>query len=293
MAGELAPIVQIVLTAWLFALGCAVGSFLNVVIYRLPRGLTILEPRRSFCPRCGHAIRWHDNVPLLSFLFLGRRCRDCAGPISWRYPAVEGLTGLLFALIFYRQAVASGTDVGQTVIMILAASLLLVAAAVDVEWFIIPDEISLFGLLGGLLAGLLIPSLHVGAASYHTWEKLTGLAHLDGLIASAVGAVSGGLLLWMVRVVGRLLFRREAMGLGDAKLMAMIGAFFGWKVVLVTFFLSPFLGVLYGVPRLVLKGEHLMPYGPFLSLGAVLALLFRTELCSFLEPLEYLVGLLA
>jgi leader peptidase (prepilin peptidase)/N-methyltransferase len=176
--------------------------------------------------------------------------------------------------------------------MMMVASLLIVASAVDAEWLIIPDEVSFFGLLGGLLAGFLVPGLHVGSASYHTYESLTGMAHLDGLIGSAIGAAGGGLLVLVFAVAGTAIFRREAMGFGDVKLMAMLGAFFGWKVVVVTFFLSPFIGLLYGVPVLLFKGEHVMPYGPFLSVGALLAMVFRGVLCSYLEPLEYFVRLL-
>ncbi len=283
---------HVVMTLWCFVLGLAVGSFLNVLIWRLPRGLTLGEPSRSICPYCERTIRWYDNIPLLSFLLLGRRCRHCGAPISWRYPLVEGLTGLLFALIYFRQGIQAGTGPGQILIMMMAVSLLIAAAAVDVQWLIIPDEISFFGMAGGLLAGFLLPELHVGPAAYHTYEALTGLARLDGLIASLIGLFGGGLLVLAFAVVGTVIFRREAMGFGDVKLMAMIGAFFGWKVVVVTFFLSPFIGLLYGLPLLIFKEEHVMPYGPFLSTGALLAIIFRTNLCAYLEPLEQMVHLL-
>lgn len=278
--------------AWLFLFGCAVGSHLNVCLWRLPRGLTVSDPRRSFCPHCDHYIRWYDNIPLVSFLVLGRRCRDCGALISWRYFVVECLTGALFALIYFRQGIQAGTGVGQLVIMMLVTSLLIVASAVDLEFFIIPDEISVFGILGGLLAGFLLPQLHVGAETYHTCEALTGWANLDGLIGSAIGAVGGGAMVFFFAIAGHVIFRQEALGMGDVKLMAMIGAFFGWKVVLVTFFLSPFFGLLYGLPLMLISDEHVMPYGPFLSMGAVIALVFRTGLCSFLEPVEYLARLL-
>ncbi len=281
--------VQVVILLFLFALGSAVGSFLNVVIYRLPRGLSVSEPRRSFCPECEHRIRWYDNVPILSFLMLGRRCRDCGAVISWRYPLVEALTGLLFALIYLCQGIQGRAGVGELMIMMMVGCLLIAASAIDLDWFIIPDEISLFGVVGGLLTGLLMPQLHVGAAPYHSFESLTGLWNLDGLLGSAIGALGSGLLVLFVAVVGALVFRREAMGIGDAKLLAMVGAFFGWKVALAAFFVAPFVGLAYGIPLLIFRDEHVMPYGPFLSIGAVVAMLFRAELCSFLEPLEYVV----
>lgn len=277
---------------WLFVLGCAVGSMLNVLIWRLPRGMAVGQPRRSFCPHCQGSIRWYDNIPLLSFAMLRGRCRDCGGGISWRYPIVEGLTGILFPLVYFRQGIQAGTDVGQIVIMMLLTSLLIVAGAIDLDWLIIPDEISVFGLAGGLLAGLLLPQLHVGPAPYHTFAGLTGYAHLDGLIASGIGAFGGGGMVLVFAVLGTFIFRREALGFGDVKLMAMIGAFFGWKVVVIAFFVSPFIGLLYGIPLLLTRGKHVMPYGPFLSMGAVLTLIFRTGLCAYLEPLEQIAGML-
>ncbi|MCD6415204.1 MAG: prepilin peptidase [Planctomycetes bacterium] len=289
MLPALSPLLQLLVLVWAFALGCVVGSFLNVVIWRLPRGLTIGRPARSVCPNCKRVIRWYDNIPLLSFALLRRRCRDCGAPIAWRYPLVEGLTGLVFALLVYRQGMQVGTGPGQLVIMALVASLLIAGSVIDAEWFIIPDEITLFGLLSGLAASVALPGLHVGAASYQTFQSLTGLRHLDGLIASLIGAVGGGLLVILVAEFGRLVFRREAMGFGDVKVMAMLGAFFGWKVAMVTFFLSPFVGLAYGIPLLVIWDEHVMPYIPFMGIAALLAMVFRSSLCAYLEPLEYLV----
>ena len=204
----------------------------------------------------------------------------------------QALTGVLFALIYYRQGLQVGTGIGQLALMMLVTSLLIVASAVDVEYFIIPDEVSVFGIMGGLLAGLMLPELHRGTESYHTFERLTGDPSLDGLIGSAIGALGGGGMIFVFALIGAAIFRREALGFGDVKLMAMLGAFFGWKVVLVTFFLSPFLGLIYGVPLMLMSDENVMPYGPFLSLAAVLALVFRTALCDFVVPLEELVRLL-
>ncbi len=277
---------------WLFALGAVIGSFLNVVIWRMPHGISVRRPRRSFCPHCENPIRWHDNVPVLSYIVLGGRCRDCGARISIRYPVVEALTGAFFAAVYLAQGARLGTDPGQLAVMMLLGALLIVASAVDVDWLIIPDEVSFFGILGGLMAGFLLPRLHVGSASYHTAEKLTGLLNLDGLLCSVIGLLAGGLMILLFALVGSVIFRREAMGFGDVKLMAMIGAFFGWKVALVAFFISPFIGLLYGIPLLLGKGEHVMPYGPFLSIGAMAAMLFRASLCSYVEPLEQLVGMI-
>lgn len=272
---------------WLFLFGCVVGSFLNVCIWRLPRGATIGRPKRSFCPHCGSSLRWYDNIPLVSFLMLRGRCRDCGGRVSWRYPVIEALTGVLFALVYVRQGTQMGVGVGQLTVMMLVVALLVFASAVDWEFLIIPDEVTIFGIFGGLLAGLLLPQLHVGPAAYQTYEALTGHLHLDGLIASALGAAGGGGMVLFFAFFGHVIFQQEALGFGDVKLMAMIGAFFGWKVVVMAFFLAPFLGLLYGLPLLIARSEHVMPYGPFLSIGAVLALVFRSGLCRYAELLEH------
>ena len=276
----------------LFVLGLIVGSFLNVCIWRLPRGMSVNLPRRSLRPRCGHSLVWSDNIPLLSFALLRGRCRYCREPVSWRYPIVELITGLLFALVYFRQGVQVGTDIGQLTVMLLMVALLIVASGIDLEFLIIPDEFSGFGVLGGLLAGSLMPQLHVGPLNYQTFETLTGHPHLDGLIGSAIGAAGGGGIVLGAAVLGHVVFQKEAMGLGDVKLMAMIGAFFGWKVVVIAFFLAPFMGLLYGLPLLLAHDEHVMPFGPFLSLGAVLTLVFRDDLCHYPEQLEYLARLL-
>jgi leader peptidase (prepilin peptidase)/N-methyltransferase len=275
-----------------FALGCAVGSFLNVVIWRVPLGLGINEPSRSFCPRCESWIRWYDNLPIISFLLLRGRCRDCGEPISWRYPAVELITGLLFALVYYRQGVQVGTGPGVVIVMMLVTAMLIVASGIDIDWLIIPDELSLGGLAGGLLAGLLLPQLHLGREAYHTFSATTAHPHLMGLAGAGVGAVAGGGTVLICALVGFLIFRREAMGIGDAKLMAMFGAFFGWKAAVISFFIAPFIGLLYGIPLLLMDDEHVMPYGPFLSIAGLLTIIFRTSLTSRLEPFEDLLGLL-
>jgi leader peptidase (prepilin peptidase)/N-methyltransferase len=282
---------DIFLLFWVFVFGSAVGSFLNVCIWRLPRGLAINNPRRSVCPRCGEAIAWYDNIPLLSFIWLGGRCRHCNGTISWRYPLVEGITGVVFSAIYGWQSIMQGTPVPQLLVMFLVAALLIVASGVDMEFFVIPDEISVFGLAAALLAGLLLPQFHVGMQAHHTLAGLTGILHLDGLIGSTLGALIGGGMVLFFAIFGELIFRREALGFGDVKLMAMVGAFFGWKVAVVAFFISPFFGLVYGLPLLFAKGEHVMPYGPFLSGASLIALIFRENACQFLEPVEQLVKL--
>lgn len=281
--GDSIGAVELLIAAITFVFGCMVGSFLNVCIWRIPRGMSITTPPRSLCPACGNWIRSADNIPLLSFLLLRGKCRDCGASISWRYPLVEGLTGLLFVAVYLVQGVAGGSGRGHVIVMGLLVALLLVASAIDMGYFIIPDEISMFGLLGGLLAGLLLPDLHVGEEPYHMFRSLTGLRNLDGLLGSVIGAVAGGGVVLVFSIIGALIFRKEAIGFGDVKLMAMVGAFMGWKVVFLAFFAAPFFGLLYGVPLLISKGKHVMPFGPFLSGGALLVMLLRSAACEKLN----------
>ena len=277
---------DIFIAIWTFALGCCVGSFLNVCIWRIPRGMRINSPSRSVCPSCEHPLAWYDNIPLISYLMLRGRCRYCEEHISAQYPLVEAITGIVFVGIYLRQGLMLGTAPEQLIIMGLLTALLIMASGVDITHLIVPDEISVFGIMAALLAGLLLPELHVGGEVYHTMTELTGIRMVDGLIGSAIGAVAGGGLVYAFAVLGALLFRREALGLGDVKLMAMVGAFMGWKVAFFAFFLAPFFGLLYGIPLLLFRGQHLMPFGPFLSSAAVLVLMFRELACSYLRPFE-------
>lgn len=225
---------------FVFALGAAVGSFLNVVIYRLPRGQSLVRPG-SACPTCGHALGALDLVPILSFLLLGAKCRYCRAAISWQYPLIEALTGISFALLLWRHGPGP-----EWAIFALYAILLIAIAGIDLREMIIPDVLSLPGICLGLLAGFAR-----GAA-------------LDALLGAAVG---GGLLL-IVYFSALFLLKKEGLGLGDAKLLAMIGAFLGWQGVLFTIFLASIAGSIVGLGLMALgrlrRGEP-MPFGPFIA----------------------------
>ena len=243
-----------------FAWGSCLGSFLNVCIYRLPREQSIVRPR-SRCPGCQHPIAWHDNIPLLSQALLRGRCRHCGQPISWRYPVVEALTGVLTVSVLQR------FDMGAVGFVYLAlVYALIVASFVDFEFQIIPDEISLGGLALGVILSVLLPSLH------GTTVRLLALER------SVIGLLIGGALLYGTGFLGELVFRKEAMGGGDVKLLAMAGSILGWKTVTVCFFISPVLALIPGLIVLFVKRSHVIPYGPFLSLGLVAALFFGDAL---------------
>jgi len=226
------------------ALGAVVGSFLNVVIHRLPRDESLSFPP-SHCPRCGARIRVRDNVPVLGFLLLRGRCRDCHSPISWRYPLVEALMAALSAALWLQH----GPTVGFAVGFVFLAGLVAITF-IDLDHKIIPDSLS----LGGIIVGF-------GSAF------LTGV----GWQASLAGIALGGGLLLAVALGYWGVTRREGMGLGDVKLLAAIGAFLGWRAVLFTVFVSSFVGSAVGLSLVACRGTGMkleVPFGPFLALGA-------------------------
>ena len=233
--------------------GLCVGSFLNVVIARLPEGASIVSPG-SACPRCGTPIRWYDNVPLLSFAVLRARCRQCAEPISWRYPLVELGTGILFVLVL----LARGPRIGLVPGLLLAAALVVVTG-IDLDHQIIPDVVSLPGIVVGVALSL-----------------LTGTPRwLDALIGVLVG---GGLFFLIIVASG------GGMGGGDMKLAAMLGAFLGWQGLLVAMLLAALTGGLVAVLLLAMgrKGrKDPVPFGPFLALGGMVAFLYQDRLIDW------------
>ncbi len=259
-----------------FLFGTMVGSFLNVCIWRLPAEEQIVAGR-SHCRSCQHVIPWYDNVPLVSFIGLKGRCRFCGSRISWIYPAVELATGTLFLGVVLR----FGQSIEGFLYAILGAALIVVSV-IDAREMIIPFEITKPGLVLGLVASFLFPSLH-GVEN-----------HLAGLLSSFLGATVGGGLIFLMGWFGKKLFQRklksigeeEAIGGGDFWLMAMIGAFIGWpKVLLVNLVLGPLVGSVVGIIARLRSGQALIPYGPFLSLGTLLAIFWGDPVIQWYRSL--------
>jgi leader peptidase (prepilin peptidase) / N-methyltransferase len=243
--------IQTTLLLFSFVLGAVIGSFLNVCICRLPAGESIAYPA-SRCPHCQAAIRWYQNIPILSYLLLWGRCANCRCGISSRYPLVEALTGALFVLIFLSFGVQWATPVYW-----LFAAALVVVTFIDLDHQIIPDVISLPGIPIGFLAVFGVPWI--------SWSD------------SLLGILAGGGSLFLVAASYQLLTKKEGMGGGDIKLLAMIGAFLGWQAVLPVIFISSFIGSLVGVPLMLIKKADrrlAIPFGPFLALGALVYLLW-------------------
>jgi len=284
----MAPSQQLVLFVFSGILGLLIGSFLNVCIFRLPRHCMSIVKPRSRCPKCLNWIAWYDNLPVLSWAALGGKCRHCKNPISVRYALVELLTGALFLYAGWRAIYGSPqlSPMNQAARFVVDAwfvSAMVVCTFVDLDFRIIPDEISLSGILIGLAASALFPAvLHPGGLS-----DLGFLARIPGslkdgwfasLSASAVGALLGSGVIYVVGVMGKIVFRKKveaagedtAMGLGDVKFMAMAGAVLGWQGVLFTLLLACLLGALFGVGKLLLTRQMgFVAFGPFLAAGAL------------------------
>jgi leader peptidase (prepilin peptidase)/N-methyltransferase len=246
------------LTVLVFLFGACLGSFLNVCIYRIPLEQSVVKPR-SHCPGCGTMIAWYDNIPLLSYTLLRAKCRHCGMRISPRYFLVELLTGLLFLLVWDRYGISAFTPVYWLVLFGL-----ILATFVDFEHMIIPDRCSLGGMALGLIASAIAPSIQ-GADNV-----------LDSVVRSAVGLVAGSGSLWLVGFIGKLVFKKDAMGLGDVKLLGALGAFLGWQAVLFIVMVSSFIGSISGVV-MILTGkkewQSRIPYGPYIALAAVIWIL--------------------
>lgn len=239
----------ILLLGFSFILGAVIGSFLNVCIARIPAGMSVVSPP-SHCPQCGVRIRWYQNIPILSYLALRGRCAGCGLGIPLRYLLVEGLTGALFMLVFYRFGLQ-----WATLLCWIFVALLVAITFIDLDHQIIPDVLSLPGIGIGLAGSVLLPWIH--------WSD------------SFLGILLGGGLLYLVAVGYELLAKREGMGGGDIKLLAMLGAFLGWQAIFPVVLISSLLGTLVGVPWMLLKNKDArfaIPFGPFLAAAGLIYL---------------------
>ncbi len=263
----------IIIQLWIFTLGLAIGSFLNVCIYRIPKKISLLRPGSS-CFYCNKTITWYDNIPILSYIFLKGKCRRCGHKISIRYPIVETITGVVFWLLFYNIYILNIEPLYTYGFYTILCCILIVCTFVDLELHIIPNEVSYTGLILAPLASLVYPRLHNTNASLRYLE-VGGNQWINSFLASLMGVFIAGGLIFLCGVIGKLVLRKDAMGFGDVKLMGVIGGFLGWKLGLVTFFLAPFFGLLFGIPKLFLKKGHVIPYGPFLSLAAFVCILYK------------------
>jgi leader peptidase (prepilin peptidase)/N-methyltransferase len=241
-----------------FLFGAILGSFINVCIYRLPKEQSILYPP-SHCPHCGNSIRFYDNIPIVSYFILAGKCRRCKEPISFRYPVVEGLSGLLSVALFLKYGITV-----QFFLFLAFTSSLLIITFIDFDYQIIPDIISIPGIFFGIGASFFIP--------------------LTSWVESLIGILSGGGLLLLVAIGYKWLTGREGMGGGDVKLLAMIGAWLGWKAIPFVLLSSSMIGVIIGggAGLIARKGfKSKIPFGPFLSLASIIYIFFGQELITW------------
>lgn len=266
---------------FIFLVGAAVGSFLNVVIHRVPNEESVVFPH-SACPQCGKSIKPYDNIPLLSWLLLRGRCRNCQNPISARYPAVELLTALLFVTVYFQ----IGLTAFLPVCLVFTATMVALIF-IDAENMILPDVITYPLLISALLVRLIFPLIFGDAffADFHTFP-LTYLSEYPLWLVSLIGAILGGLMgggsLWAVGEIWKRLRGVDAMGLGDVKMMFGVGALLGWQLTLLSIFLGAFSGAIIGVLLISRQKDKDMqtqiPFGIFLGIGSITALLFGGQI---------------
>lgn len=266
------------------ALGLVVGSFLNVCICRLPAGESVVSPR-SRCPKCGNAIVWYDNIPLVSWLILGAKCRHCGQPISWQYPLVEAITGTLFFLVFWK----FGFTLATPIYMALAAALIVVTF-VDLTTWTIPNEISMPGIPAGLICAIVA-----------TWLPESGVRVPGPLLPvfdALIGMVVGGGIILLLDQGTQLILKKPGMGMGDVKLLAMLGAFFGWAGVILILMIASVLGSVIGLITVsmakrregadqeastsgdenITLAQHYLPFAPYLCFAGLVVMFFGQEM---------------
>ncbi|MBW2438162.1 MAG: prepilin peptidase [Deltaproteobacteria bacterium] len=243
---------------FVFIFGICIGSFLNVCIYRLPESKSIVHPR-SMCPKCGTLIRSYDNIPLFSYIALRGKCRYCGDRISFRYPAIEFISGIFAVGVFLKFGISVEALIYYTFIAVL-----LVITFIDIDHQIIPDVISLPGIPIFFAASFALPNV--------TFAE------------SILGILVGGGSLYLVAWLYHLITRKEGMGGGDIKLLAMMGALIGWKGVLFTIFAASAVGTLAGLAVILKTGKTMklkIPFGPFLAIGAIAFIFFGPQLITW------------
>jgi leader peptidase (prepilin peptidase)/N-methyltransferase len=237
----------------IFILGLCLGSFLNVCICRIPREISVAWPP-SHCPNCNSRIKWYDNIPVLSWFLLHAKCRNCKLPISVVYPVIELLTGFFFLTIWLIYGFSWFTP-----IYMLAVFGLLLGTFVDLEYMILPDRVT----IGGMILFPVISTIFPHLQGETTW--------MGGLKDSLIGIAAGFGTLWIVREAGTAALKKEAMGFGDVKLMGTLGALFGWEAVIYIIFFSAMIGSVAGISLIALQRKGIkseIPYGPYIALAA-------------------------
>lgn len=251
-----------------FVFGAVIGSFLNVCIYRIPKEKSVVTPS-SKCPSCGTPIRFYDNIPILSYIILRGRCRDCKAEFSTRYPFVEFINAALYLVVLNSFGYGSPWVL---LVYFLFVSTLIVIFFIDLDHQIIPNSITFPGMpLALILGSTILPDPFMRA-------------DLLGLRDSAIGFLAGGGFFYLIAISGRAILKKDAMGGGDIKMMAMVGGLLGWKGVILTTFMGSLLGSIIGVSLILMKGREWgskIPFGPYLALGALVSMLWGEDILTW------------
>src|SRR2546421_658797 len=269
--------------AFVGVVGAIIGSFLNVVIHRLPREQSIVFPN-SACPKCRKRIKAYDNIPIVSYLILRGHCRHCGAHISSRYPAVEALTAILFAAVAWHD----GVSFALAFDLAFAASLVALVF-IDAEHMILPNAITYPGILFAILTRILVPYLASPAHFDDLPQLLNAFPSLPiglvSIIGAVIGALAGGGSLWLMGFMWEKLRGVEAMGFGDVKMMLMVGAYLGWRLTILTILLAAFTGSLAGIAVMLQRSQRnmqmMLPFGIFLGIGSIASLLVGTRLIEW------------
>ena len=255
-----------------FVYGLMFGSFFNVCISRIPKGISIIHPR-SRCPKCKTEIRWFQNIPLISWLFLKGRCASCKTKISIIYPFVELLTGIILLFVFRHFYSPDVKDwIIKSLIFSVFSGSLIILSFIDMKYFIIPDRFTWGGVLAGISISMFYPQIH----GFETMK--------EGFVFSSVSALICYGILNSVRIIGTFVYKREAMGYGDIKLVAAFGAFLGWKLGLLSIFFGAVFGSVIGITSVILSRFTLrseIPFGPVLAAGAFISLIYGQQFLNW------------
>ena len=265
-------------------LGLVIGSFLNVCIYRIPLGKSVVSPRSS-CTRCGRQIAYYDNIPVLSYLLLRGKCRYCRATISFQYPFVELLTGAAFLVCGLQWNFASPTYLNS-----LFLSVIIILIFTDFHHRILPNVLTLPGIIAGiLLSPFQDPALYREALAVRI-SNLFGYQATQAIlpwVGSVLGVIIGGGILLTIGYGYQKLRKRQGLGMGDIKMMAMVGAFLGWRLTFLTIFAGSLLGLLAGIYLIVFHKQNLqakLPFGVFLGIGSALALFYGIPFLNWYLP---------
>jgi leader peptidase (prepilin peptidase)/N-methyltransferase len=254
-----------------FVFGAVIGSFLNVCIYRIPKEKSVVTPSSS-CPSCGTPIKFYDNIPILSYIILRGRCRNCKAEFSVRYPFVEFINAALYLAVLNSFGDASPWTL---LVYCLFVSTLIVIFFIDIDHQIIPNSITLPGMpLALILGSTILPDPFLRD-------------NLLGFRDSAIGFLAGSGFFYLTAIFGKAIFKKDAMGGGDIKMMAIVGGLLGWKGVILTTFMGSLLGSIIGVSLILMKGREWgskIPFGPYLALGALVSLLWGEDILTWYLP---------